>query len=106
MLFEPLLSYVVDIPTHIISVSPLLCNNHLSIDEAAERTQMRADAIRQVAMGLAAASSSSAQRAGITDPGLQQQYRDAILNTSASTFLHGFASRDSSFGQQQSSMYS
>ena len=106
MLFEPLLSYVVDIPTHIISVSPLLCNNHLSIDEAAERTQMRADAIRQVAMGLAAASSSSAQRAGITDPGLQQQYRDAILNTSSSPFLQGFASRDSSFGQQQSSMYS
>ena len=77
-----------------------------STDEAAERTQMRADAIRQVAMGLAAASSSSAHQAGKTDPGLQQQYRDAILKTSSSPFFQGFASSDSSIGQQQPSMYS
>ena len=60
--------------------------------EAAERTQMRADAIRQVAMELAAASTSGATSAGITNPVLQQQYRDAILKSSASQFLQGLAS--------------
>lgn len=59
--------------------------------EAAERTQMRADAIRQVAMELAAASTSGATSAGITNPVLQQQYRDAILKSSASQFLQGLA---------------
>eukprot|EP00571_Detonula_confervacea_P009315 CAMPEP_0172324184 /NCGR_PEP_ID=MMETSP1058-20130122/50675_1 /TAXON_ID=83371 /ORGANISM="Detonula confervacea, Strain CCMP 353" /LENGTH=710 /DNA_ID=CAMNT_0013040387 /DNA_START=253 /DNA_END=2385 /DNA_ORIENTATION=- len=82
--------------------------------EAAERTQLRADAIRQVAMELASAaatagpSSSSSSGNSANAAGLQQQYKDAILQTSASQFLQELASGQGQpqIPHQQQSMYS
>jgi len=68
--------------------------------EAAERTQLRADAIRQVAMELAsaagaAAAASSSDAAESGESRLQRQYEDALLARQAgqpqSSFLQGLA---------------